>query len=201
MDLPTIVMDKDAAKAKARIIREMPDSRRTEDDEATARGYEALARGLVLIDLATVMRDAGLDAEGLPRLAIGRADAKSVKFEAQRSTGGGEFYELARNGMRHAKRTTTLPPRTWNFAASNQGTCYWRRIAYAPSIPPEHRPAPSRLADHHVLWEAVWEPTPPVDPFLLKHLAGTLYVVLAQWDLTELEQAVLRGRIVADVKS
>lgn len=43
--------------------------------------------------------------------------------------------------------------------------------------------------------EAQWRPVPPVDPFLLKHLGGTLYVVLAQWDLTPLEQAVLAGRL------
>lgn len=36
---------------------------------------------------------------------------------------------------------------------------------------------------------------PPGDPLLLKHLAGTLYAVLAVWDLTELERAVFGGRM------
>ncbi|WP_417382176.1 hypothetical protein [Gimesia sp.] len=40
-------------------------------------------------------------------------------------------------------------------------------------------------------WETEWE-TISVDPMLLKHLGKSLYVVLAHWDLTPLEQAVLR---------
>lgn len=42
-----------------------------------------------------------------------------------------------------------------------------------------------------------WAPVPPTDPFLLRHLGGTLYVVLAQWDLTPLEKAVLAGRLTS----
>jgi hypothetical protein len=38
-----------------------------------------------------------------------------------------------------------------------------------------------------------WEPVPPTDPALLKHIAGDLYAVLAVWDLTELERAVIAG--------
>ena len=47
--------------------------------------------------------------------------------------------------------------------------------------------------DDHLLWEPRWErrPRPPGDPALLKHLAGPLYAVLATWDLTPVEQAVL----------
>jgi hypothetical protein len=35
---------------------------------------------------------------------------------------------------------------------------------------------------------------PPEDPALLKHIGGDLYAVLAVWNLTELERAVLSGR-------
>lgn len=33
--------------------------------------------------------------------------------------------------------------------------------------------------------------------YLLRHIAGDLYAVLAQWDLTELERAVMAERIPA----
>lgn len=33
----------------------------------------------------------------------------------------------------------------------------------------------------------------PVDPALLKHIGGDLYAVVATWDLTDLERAVLDG--------
>lgn len=39
-----------------------------------------------------------------------------------------------------------------------------------------------------------WQPVPPTDPLLLRHLHGDLYAVLAAWDLTPLERAVLAGR-------
>jgi hypothetical protein len=48
---------------------------------------------------------------------------------------------------------------------------------------------------YHVLWDAVWTPEPPIDPLLLKHCGGSLYAIVAAWDLTPLEQAVMRGRI------
>lgn len=64
--------------------------------------------------------------------------------------------------------------------------------ARVPFIPPQHRPR-FRLDRYHLLWDAVWEQALPVDPLLLKHLDGPFYAVLAAWDLTPLEQAVMRG--------
>jgi hypothetical protein len=64
--------------------------------------------------------------------------------------------------------------------------------AVVPIVPPQYRPK-FKLSNYHILWEADWKRV-PVDPILLKHLGGSLYAVLASWDLTEIEQAVLRGR-------
>ena len=38
-----------------------------------------------------------------------------------------------------------------------------------------------------------WKPVPPVDSALLEHIGGDLYAVLATWDLTDLERAVIAG--------
>lgn len=35
---------------------------------------------------------------------------------------------------------------------------------------------------------------PPGDPALLKHMGGDLYAILAVWDLSPLERAVLAGK-------
>ena len=67
------------------------------------------------------------------------------------------------------------------------------RRAMVPLVPPPLRPAHA-LRNYHVLWEADWQQAPPADPALLKHIGGDLYAVLAIWDLTELERAVLAGR-------
>lgn len=68
--------------------------------------------------------------------------------------------------------------------------------ALVPLVPAPIRPR-GALDGYRILFEPKWEPVPPVDPMLLKHLHGALYVVLAHWDLTPLERAVLAGRLTA----
>jgi len=64
-----------------------------------------------------------------------------------------------------------------------------------PIIPPQFLPN-GDLSDYFLLWEVEsWTQEPPVDPMLLRRLTPNMFVVLAVWDLTPLEQAVLRGRM------
>ena len=62
-----------------------------------------------------------------------------------------------------------------------------------PIVPPQLRPHWG-LHNYHILWEADWQKVPPRDPALLERIGGDLYAVLAVWDLTELERAVLAMR-------
>jgi hypothetical protein len=71
-----------------------------------------------------------------------------------------------------------------------------RGTAMVPMVPPDviKDGRGCDLAKHFVLWEVEsWAAAPPVDPMLLKPIGGDLYAVVAQWDLTELERAILRG--------
>jgi hypothetical protein len=53
-----------------------------------------------------------------------------------------------------------------------------------------------KLENYHILWEVdAWKPIPPRDPMLLKRITPNMFCVLATWNLTELERAVIRGRI------
>src|SRR5687767_10121239 len=64
-------------------------------DEDLEAAYRAMASGRAVIDLASAMAVAGLDAGGRPRLAIARADAKKCWFHAWSSHGrfnSGEIY-------------------------------------------------------------------------------------------------------------
>jgi hypothetical protein len=61
-----------------------------------------------------------------------------------------------------------------------------------PPIPPRFRP--EALDDYFTLFEAEWQPMPPVDPILLKRIGQTMFVIVAQWNLTAVERAVLEGR-------
>jgi hypothetical protein len=64
-----------------------------------------------------------------------------------------------------------------------------------PIIPAPIRPT-RRLDQYHILWEADWQAA-PTDPILLQKLTGNLFVILAAWDLTELERAVLSVRLLS----
>lgn len=38
-----------------------------------------------------------------------------------------------------------------------------------------------------------WRRVAPADPLLLKHITGRLFAVVAQWDLTEIERAIMNA--------
>ena len=68
------------------------------------------------------------------------------------------------------------------------------RLSLFPLVPRPIRPS-GRVGAYHVLWDANWHLVPPEDPALLQHVGGDLYAVVAVWDLTGLERAVLSGRL------
>jgi len=189
MNVATIEMPRHKARAKyAQYLRAVK-QRHSREYEALKNGYRELSRGHQVLDLAAVMKAAGVDEAGRPRLAIIRADMKLCWFErhfAQDGNHGGRFTpdRWLRDGSRLAVR---LPAGTFPGATKDH------LRAVVPTIPPDLQPA-GRLDRYHILWEAEWE-TIPIDPMLLRTLGCGLYVVLATWDLTELEQAVLRGTL------
>jgi hypothetical protein len=67
--------------------------------------------------------------------------------------------------------------------------------AQVPSVPLTLKPKRG-LASYFILWEANWEPEPARDPYLLRRLGrGDLWLVLAHWELTEVERAALSTRV------
>jgi len=163
--------------------------RHCEEYEALKNGYRELSRGRQVIDLVDTMKQAGVDHLNRPRLAIVRADARLCWFSwaRQRSAvGPPQPLFSANNDLRPTKTQSVSLP----FGTFLRPQQLPRCRAVVPSIPPRCMPA-GKLSNYHILWEAEWESI-PVDPMLLKHLGKNLYVVLAAWDLTPLEQSVLR---------
>ncbi len=177
------------------------------EDEVLMESYRVMAQGQRIINVASVMHGAGRNKQHLPKLAIGLASWKEV-FLVTRATGMAVFnatqwpYEKYNNGNRVGWKdgAISFPQHTFGAELSN---AEWRTgqnlpalpvKAIVPSIPLYLRPA-GDLSQYHVLWEAEWTPSAPVDPLLLKHVAGQMYSVLAQWDLTDIERSVLEGRI------
>lgn len=158
----------------------------TPEDKLIAKAYRALKGGKRLLDLHDSMRLAGCDDLGRPKLAVGRADWKVATFRGWK----GNDNVMFRKEDGYSYKQVVVP------AKCLPGLVYpehgFRLEAPTPLIPPRYRPAQGNLRNYWILWEAAWRDI-PVDPLLLQHIGGPLYLVLAAWDLTPVERAVLRG--------
>jgi hypothetical protein len=156
-----------------------------------------MLRGKKVIDVGRAIADAGTDGAFRPKLAIARADWPAV---CARRDDDGRFVFTSQSsswGRRPAGVVTVRIGDTPRRSGTVQGGLLGEGKAQVPSIPPQFRPKGS-LSDYHILFEAEWQRVPPIDPLLLKQIGAgdsPLFVVLAAWDLTPLEQAVLRAKL------
>jgi hypothetical protein len=190
MDLHRISMEPEEARKAYLEYRRSARRRGTKEDEQIARGYLALSQGHQLISLQAAMRAAGLDERGLPRVAVCRADASWCFTEGVMRDGSVSFRMDQVSATRDESRRVRVLPGTF---PRPERVSWQTHRAMVPMVPPPLRPSRS-LAGYHVLWDVEWRPVPPEDPALLQHVGGDLYAVVAVWDLTELERAVLSGR-------
>lgn len=192
MNVSTITMPPAEAQTKLDAYRARLRRRADAEYEHAAAGYAALAAGQPLLDLVEVFAETGLGEDGRPRLAIARADRRQVRV----SVGRGWLTFDSR--LRLAGRTNP----TLRINVAFAGDSRWREgWSLVPMVPADVHPG-ADLAKLFTLWEVeVWADrpllaVPPYDPYLLRHIAGDLYAVIAEWDLTELERAIMKGRRV-----
>jgi hypothetical protein len=239
VEVPTISVDREEARKRVEAFTATKRRQLTEADRALYRGYKALAEGLAVIDVNEAVKQGGqFDGNHCPRLALARADLKTVYFShmmtyAEDPAGklGGWLTAWDRQRAERdpvyvaLKDTEEAKSIGIHVAAVNAGLHVelpggtlakpdekaigakrWFKAHYAapvPDIPFHLRPAEKDLEKYFILWEvAEWRevympPRAPGDPLLLERIAHPIYVVVAQWDLTELEQRLLeafRGR-------
>lgn len=180
------------------------------EDAAIAKGYKALADGTPLIRLSEAMKLGGVrrvewkngNATTVPALSVCRADQPFAWTNGVDPRGG--LTIAGKKSHSPLNRRDVLRFDSGSFEVLEGTRQTWdgwnngryRLNALTPNIPPPMRPSIS-LRNFHIIWEAEWKVAPgppPGDPALLRHVGGDLYAVLAVWDLTELEQAVLSGR-------
>jgi hypothetical protein len=193
MELSTIEMPKELAEERLKAYRELLKTERTQQDERIARGYRVLARGLPIIELSKSVMAGGFFDNGLPKIAIARANSQDcwVHFEID------DLIYSIDSAQRRNSREMLVNSSTVRVHVPERPTAPGRRSysghTIMPIIPPEHRPKRNRLHLFHILWEVeAWDLTPPRDPALLQHIGGDLWSVVAAWDLTELERAILQ---------
>jgi hypothetical protein len=162
-------------------------------DQEVMRTYKAIAQGRVVIRALESIRAAGLGDDGLPKLAIVPADAEFC-WLLTRQDGSARFTASERavwSGSVSQRRQINMPPGTFPGIAGHK----WGTRAIVPKIPLPLRPKRG-LANYHILFEAIWEMVPPVDPMLLRRVGqADLWIVLAAWDLTEVERVALGARV------
>ena len=196
------VEDKEAAKAARDAYMAAARRSRSALDRALAQSYKAIAEGSSLIDIEATMRETPLHENGLPKLAIVRADFKQV-FLKLRHDGSGVmagtqmYAERDRVKMKAGTARIEFPPAT--FTTDDPATghhwpySHWYdpHSAPVPPIPPQFRPADA-YANYHILWEVEeWKRIAPKDPLLLRRVTGQIYAIVAQWDLSDLERLIM----------
>lgn len=159
-------------------------------DHEIARAYELLSKGKLIIRAFESVKAAGLDARGNPVLALARGDWGMV-FCTVRYDGSCIFSANPwprANSIRYDLPEESFP--------RGRGKAF-RAQAVTPIIPLHLRPKRG-LQNYTILFEAEWTPVPPHDPLLLRRIGKSdLWLVVAQWDLSEIERAVLASRIRA----
>lgn len=211
MELATIEMEEEKAKEAFEEYHAAVKERHDDEDAEIMRAYKELAKGTPLIRLTAALVAGGSQVKSfrrhrradpeevrVPQLSVARADSDYAWTHGIRPEGSLRIQgkrEVADNNRRDV---IEFPDGTFEESEIQVfGRAPWdlRINAMVPTVPPALRPKHS-LSNYHVLWEAEWAlaPDPPKDPALLKHIVGDLYAVLAVWDLTEVERAVLARR-------
>jgi hypothetical protein len=186
------------AKERLRAYRKRLHRKADAEFEAIAAGYEELAKGRRLIDVEVALQACPRDAKGRPRLAIARSDRREVRY--WRNSGQDVFGSDANASSWGRPRGGATLRRRFRVPLPS-GVSPDDGYAMVPLVPPEALETAGNPALYgcFTLWEVEqWQDRtrvlPDRDPFLLQHLGGSLYVVLAEWDLTDLERAVMSGR-------
>ncbi len=181
-DVSTIVVPPEVAEEKLNEYKVVLKTQRRAEDVEMRRMYKAASQGKPIIDVAAAWKSTGLK-DGYPRLALARADWQECFFDKWNK----EFRDKQRS-MRAREHWIQVPDDSWNWdgvGRSVVGTA-------VPFMPPSVRPR-RWLSTYHILFEVERWTQYPADPFLIKQITGWLFVVEAEWELTELERALLQG--------
>lgn len=192
MKVSTLTITPQEAVEKLAAYRQLSDKQRTLVDDDLLRLYRMVQGGKRILNVNKAFQQTGLNELGQPKLAMARADWEQVWFHPHQepdrgfAPGGGTFESAGRLHPLLKKNCYHVPMDTFNRPRlTNQ----FLRSA-VPHIPPAIRPR-TYLNNYWILFEVESWTEYPVDPFLLRHVHGSLYVVEAEWELTPLEAELL----------
>jgi len=187
-DVSTIVVPPEVAEQKLNEYKVVLKTQRRAEDVEMRRMYKAASKGKPIIDVAAAWKSTGLKTTpegGYPRLALAKGDWTECHFRRSMRW----FASFQYDWRRHSKENfISIPDDTWDWNRVSTNDA----MAPVPFMPPSVRPR-RWLSTYHILFEVENWTQYPADPFLLKHITGWLFVVEAEWELTELERSLLQG--------
>lgn len=205
MDVTTISMSEEDADQKYQEYLEAVKTRKEKYLEDLKKVYHALKNGKKVIDIFKAFKDTGVNENGDPKLAICLANGNETRFEKER---GGAGWFRPSGTWRESVSDVRLPADTfpeWNGEVV-PGTQYRRisRSTLYTKVPlvPAHLLPEGSLDNYYILWEVEqWSekseiPSVARDPFLLRRVNANTFIVFAAWDLTEVEQMVMKGSVI-----
>jgi hypothetical protein len=189
MEVNALTVDRDEAVKMLRKYREHK-AYQTPFDADVERIYKAITEGKVLVNALAEIVKHGLTDQHLPKLAIARADEKVCYLSD--THGDGAMMAGMEWVMGNSARSRWFKFDDGSFPGIDKRS---RHKAMVPHIPPDIRPRRG-IENYHILWEADWTYSPPVDPMLLRRMGktGDIWLVVGAWDLTDVERAVMGMR-------
>lgn len=157
-------------------------------DRAIAAIYKRIAAGKLVIRALSSITAAGVGADCLPKLAIMRADTPKVQCYSYEGK-----VTLSAVNDRGQRIHTYAKDRCFSLEMPGAKNATRTKVASVPLIPVHLRPRKA-LHKYHVLWEADWDQY-PVDPYLLRRFGEDAWLVVAAWDLTPIERAVMAQKL------
>lgn len=190
MDLSTLEISPEEARAKLDEYADQLASERTAEDEAILAGYRAAKRGLPVILLTETIAAGGFFANGLPKLAVVRADATQCFVHNETGTWrSGSWFDskvlIYSDGETRRNNGALLGLHTVRVAIDDlpTRTSYWnpgqddRADDPAQRPPAAHPPAtPSHLVGSRGMGAGATDRPGPDPPYSRRPLGGRIYL-------------------------
>lgn len=213
MNIETISMDKEEALSQLRgyqarlkrSSRVRVNDHMRQEYETAIKALREMGKGHAILDIDDVIRDAPVDSKERPRLAIARADIKQIYFRWSINNPVCVFEDTENRWSKSREVAVSMRRVHHNMQITS-----WSKgervsmpiegFSLVPLIPASIE-LTAKLENYHILWEVEeWSDTkigakPDRDPYLLRRLNSTLFSVVAEWDLTDLERSIMKHRI------
>ena len=199
----TLTISKEKAKVLYGEYLEVVKTRKERYLADLKKTYYHLSKGHKVLDIFDAFKGSGVNKDGEPNLAISVAGRKEVIF-FKGDIGSGVFSDSGNGKWGTHREDVILPSNVfpdWETKAApteyNKDKIDVVRETIKTKVPivPAHLLPPGKLDNYYILFEVErWNTIPvPKDPFLLKRINANAFVVLAEWDVTDIEMAVIRG--------